>query len=228
MGTLSDAFYEYARLSKIGRQRLGYLGTVSTDPDNPDGQLIPGDATTAIIPPEIDYPNKTDIYGIPGTIGGPPLDGDNSLTYPGAVLDIAPPLALELTVPDHTIGILTLSTGDLTSIQPADQGETATVTVYVISRYVTTTEVAKLIDGAVTMQAWTGAGYVAQDVTYGWEGGAQMVYNVDLASADTDQLKFKIEFNTLHSVKAADYEFFVTVEIGGVVKAEEMVTAAVS
>jgi len=230
--SLSNTFYRYARLSKGRRQRLGYWGVYDLPQDSTSGtgpvEILPGDATTTVIPPQIIYPQPTDIYDLPGRIGGPLADGDNSLSYGGSANNIAAPMTLDLTVPDHTIGALTLSLGDLASIKPSLQGEVATVTLFVISRYVTTSVVAKLVSGSVTMEYWNGAGYVAGTEVYGWEGGAQMTYNVTLAAAETDQLKFKVQFNTGFSVVAADYEFFVSVQVGGVVVAESVAVAAVS
>lgn len=227
--SLSETFYRYARLSKGRRQRLGYWGVLDLPHDSTSGiEILPGDATTTVIPPVITYPQKTDIYDLPGKIGGPVADGDNSLSYAGSANNIAAPVTLDLTVPDHTIGVLTLSTGDLASIKPSLQGETATVTVFVISRYVTTSVVAKLITDSVTMEYWNGSSYVAATEVYGWEGGAQMTYDVALAAAETDQLKFKVQFNSGYSVVAADYEFYVSVQVGGVVVAESVATAAVS
>jgi hypothetical protein len=231
---LSDAFYQYARLSKGKKQKIGYWGVESVSPQTPDStaywpiEILPGDATTAILDPVITYPQPTDIYDLPGKIGGPVADGDNSLSYAGSDNNIASPMTLDLTVPDHTIDSLTLSTGDLEFIKPTDQGETATVTVFVISRYVSTSEVAKLVSGAVTMQYWDGSTYASATPVFGWEGGATMTYTVALASASTDQIKWKVCFNSGFDVVAADYEFHVSVAVGGVVKAEEVDTAAVS
>jgi len=230
--SLSSVFYRYARLCKKFRQRIGYWGIDNYNPDTPIPptesefgypiEINPGDATTTIIPAIIDYPQPNDVYDLPGRLGGPLMNGDNSLTYAGAINDVAEPLGLELTIPSPVNRTVNNTvSGDLTFIRPSLQGETATVTVFLISRYVSSTQVAKLVAGYVTMQYWDGAMYQSGTSTFGWEGGAQMIYNVTLASAQIDELLFKIMFNNVPGLISADYEVNVTVTVGGVVQAQQ-------
>lgn len=215
--SLSNAFYEYARLSKKNRQRLGYYG-VGFDP---------ADATIGIKAPVIIYPDSRTGLDVPGKSGGPELDADNSFSYPGSNNDVAPPMTPDATIPAHTLDTWVASLVDYINVKPEDQGEVSTVTVFVLSRYVDSTTVARLVSGDILFEYWNGLAYVSVTPTFGWEGGAQISFSHTLPSAATGDLRFRTRFVSGNVVEA-DYEFYVKLEVAGEKRFEVLETVEVS
>ena len=213
--SLSNAFYDYARLSRNQELRLGYKG------------VDPVDGTVGYLAPEIVYPDLRTGLDVAGNMGGPELDGDNSLSYPGSGNDVAAPIVPDPTVPDHTLDSAVESLVDYTGVQPALQGETATVTVFVLSRYVDSSVVAKLVSGDITMEYHDGSTWQSATPVFGWEGGAAIEFDHDLPASSAGQIRIRNTFNSGNVVEA-DYEVYVKAELEGVKLFEVLETMEVS
>ena len=213
------SYYDYCRWSKQMRQRMTWKGVkVLTYQQGQYGEAgyVAPDVTVGLIAPTVVYPDLRTGLDRPGYTGGPDIDHDNSLTI-GGHSNMAPPVTPDATIPDHTIGMRITNLIEYVNLTDNMLGRTATMTVMVMSRNVTSVPPSDptLAVGDVDFAYWDGSAFVAVTPTVSWEGALNISFNITLPAAAYDgDFQFWARFNA--GVVTTEYEYSIVASIAAV------------
>jgi len=213
-------FYDYARLSALDKLQMAHKGVICLD-------ATTGDTTVGIIPAEICYVANTTNNDLPGKIGGPNLDFDNSLTYSGAPEYISAPMGVAVTSADAVKGGGAAETDvDYTNLREEFRSEDATVTVEIATP--DTSAYSSVIDPTFEYSNDAGLTWVAATGVLRWDMVNVYTYTQPMPATSTGSLVFRLTFAALSTATVGDYIVTVKLALGGVQRFSSSDTFALS